>query len=330
LTVAQVRNVATSWTDVDFTLYIDEFRERYLKQMVNYLAASVSLDVMSLANQVPNFVSNVNSSGNIIAPIQQTWLNAGVLLDNLSADRMDRQATLSPQTQGRTVAGLAGLFNPTTAIADQYRKGVMTGTMAFGIDGWRLDQTVISHTTGTGTSMSVNGSGTFPGNVLPVTCTGTILAGDRITIAAVNSVNRLTGQDNGTLAQFVVLVGTSGSGNITVFPAIVPNAGSPVQYQTVDVAPQPSAVINFVSKPSEVYRQNLVYKPEAFALVTADLPLIKNGVVASSRDRYDGISMRYVRGYEILTATYVDRLDILYGYAMPKQDWSVIVADSLT
>ena len=82
-------------------------------------------------------------------------------------------------------------------------------------------------------------------------------------------------------------------------------------------------------KASSTIRENLVFRKEAFTLVCADLPLIRNGVVKSARELYDGISLRVVEGYDVLSDVFIDRWDILYGYTMPRPEWAVIVADSL-
>lgn len=334
LVVSQLSNVATSWTDSDFALKIDDFKARYLDESINYLAADVAANVMATSNGVANFVSKVDGSSNIIAPDMNTWLDAGAKLDNLSANRADRVAILSPRTHAQTVGSMAGLFNPTSVIGDQYKTGQFGGTMTFGVKTWMNDQTVINHTTGTATGMNIDGA-TVSGSTLTVDAiSGTLKAGDVITIANVNSVNRLTRQDTGELAQFCVTADVlNGATSIPIFPAFVgpDGSGNPTQYQTVNVRyPADEAVISFASKPSEVYVKNLVYKPDAFALVTVDLPNIENGVVSCVRERFDGISMRYVRGYDVTDGIFIDRLDVLFGACMPKQDWAVIVAAPLS
>jgi len=345
LTVGTQNNVPLSFSSADYALSIDDFTDRFLAKAVNDLAATVAANIMSMVDcgntdigaviGIPNFVSNVDGSGDIISPIQSTWLKAGAKLDKLSADRMNRTSVLSPDTQANTVASFAGLFNPTTMVSEQYKTGSMGGMMAFGIRDWRLDQTVLAHTTGTGTGMEIDG-GTQTGTTITIkSLSGTLLAGDIITIGAggphVNSVNRLTKKSNNELAQFVITANVGNGGTtMHIYPAITPPSGSnPVQYQTVTTSPADSAVITFVTKASETYYKNLVYKPEAFTMVTADLPLPRSGVVKASRANYDGVSLRMIEGYQVLDDLFVTRLDILYGATTPKPDWCVIVADAV-
>lgn len=341
MTVGQIKNIATSWTDTDFTLYIDDFRKRYLDQMCDTLAANVASDVMSMVDAsqtntgVGNFVGNF-SGNTLISPTATTWLAAGRRLDELSADRLDRQATLSPKTQQSTVTSLTGLFNPTVEISDQYRKGIMGGTDAFGIRGWRLDQSVIVHTQGNAGVTTVS-AGSQSGAAITINASnGQINAGDIITFNGgqngnpVMAVNRLMGQPTFPFQAVVTSKVSPGGTVMNIFPALTPLAGNATaQYMTCDVSPSANSTVSFNVPANTQYYKNLVYKPEAFTLVCADLPIVRDGVVACARERYDGISMRYLRYYNGPTASYGDRLDILYGYTMPKQDWAVVVGDSL-
>lgn len=346
LTVGTQSNVSMSFTSAEFALQVDDMTDRMIAKATNDLAAVVAQNVMSIVDcgnaaigatiGVPNFVSNVNGSNDIISPIANTWLRAGAALDKASADRMNRTSVLSPDTQANTVSSFSGLFNPTTAISEQYKQGTMGGMMAFGIKDWRLDQTVLAHTTGTATAMTVNGANQTGTSITVHAISGTIAAGDIITFGVggtpVNSVNRLTKASNNSPATFVVTSAVANGGTtINIYPAMTPPSGAtPVAYQTVTASPLDSAAVNFVSQPGEVYWKNMVYKPECFTLVTADLPLPNGKGVEAARANYDGISLRVERGYQVLTDVEVTRMDILYGACLPKPDWAVIVADQVS
>ena len=102
------------------------------------------------------------------------------------------------------------------------------------------DQTVLVHTTGTFSAGTVNGAGQSGTTLVTNAITGTLRAGDIITIAGVNSVNRVTKADDGMLQQFVVTSNVaSGATSIPVYPAIIGPApdGSAVQYQTCASTP---------------------------------------------------------------------------------------------
>jgi len=332
LVVGTQANVAASFTSADFALKIDDFADRFLLKMTNDLAAYVAQDVMSAVNGCPNIVANFDGSGNVISPTMDTWLAAGAVLDNLSALRNEKRcAIMSPITSARTASSMSGLFNPAPQISDNFRVGAFGG-IALGIQDWRVDQTVLNHTTGTATTGAVSGAGQTGTTLTISALSGTLKAGDIITIAGVNAVNRLTKQDLGSLAQFVVTANASnGATSLSIYPAITPVSGTPntVQYATVTASPGATAVITPAIKAAATIRENLVFRKEAFTLCVADLPLIRNGVVKSARESYDGVSLRMVEGYQVLDDIFVDRLDILYGYCMPRPEWCVIVADAL-
>ena len=62
--------------------------------------------------------------------------------------------------------------------------------------------------------------------------------------------------------------------------------------------------------------QSLIYHPDAFVLVMADLIKPRSGAVATTvRSKELGISLRMVEQYQIGTDQEPCRLDVLYGWA---------------
>jgi len=330
LVVGTQANVSASFTSADFALKIDDFADRFLAKMMNNLGGYIAKDVMSAVEGCPNLVSNFDGSANVTSPTMNTWLAAGALLDNMSADRVEaRKAILSPVTMARTVSSLSGLFNPQPSISEQYKVGAFGGT-ALGVQDWRVDQTVRGHLTGSATTAAVSG-GSQTGTTLTISAlSGTFKAGDIVTIAGVNAVNRVTKDDTGASQQFVITADASnGATTLSIYPAITPVSGTPntVQYATVTASPISTAVITPALKASVTVKKNLVFRKEAFALVMADLPLIRNGVVKSARESFDGCSLRLVEGFDVINDLFIDRFDSLYGYTMPRPEWCVIVCD---
>jgi hypothetical protein len=319
--------VDVSFSTADRTLKLDDYAERILMPMMNNLAGDFAADIMSgVESGACNFVSATDGSGNIISPTSTTVLNAKALLEQNSAPSSPgRKVVQSPQTEANLVGTLSGLFNPSQAISEQYRSGTMKNALSFD---FFMDQTVINHTTGTFTAGTVNGANQTGTTITVNAITGTLTQGDIITIDGVNSVNRVTKKTNAKLRQFVVTANVaSGATSIPIYPSIIPsNAGSAVQYQTVDVSPANAAAVRLVTLPSEVYAKNLAYAPEAITMATADL-VIPKGVHEASRRQYDGISMRMVTAYQIGTDQLGTRSDIIYGYKYVRPEWITIVAD---
>lgn len=325
LTVATQANVPVEFGTATRTMSLDDYSERILAPAVNRLAAYVANDLMNVAAQSANIAPKFSSGTTLVSPDATTWLNAGAILDQQLSPKMDRVIVMDPLTQARTVGSLAGLFNPQRKISDQYETGMIT-TDTLGFD-WMSDQTTQVHTVGTFSAGTVNGAGQT-GNTLTVNAiTGTLNAGDIITIAGVHAINRLTGATQGVLRQFVVTANvSSGATSIPIYPSIVP---APAAFNTVDASPANSAAISLVMGAGTQYRQNLAFYPEAFTLATADLEMPTSGVVESARAEFDGISMRMITGYDIMGDNLITRLDVLYGYAAIRPEWSVSVPDIL-
>ena len=322
LTVATQANVPVSFGTAEKTLSLDDFSERILAPAVNRLAAYVAADLMNVASQSANITPNLSGS-TLSSPNATTWLTAGSALDQNLSPRMDRKIILDPVTQARTVGSLAGLFNPQVKIGENYETGIITKD-TLGFD-WMYDQTTLVHTVGSFSAGTVNGANQTGTTLTVNAITGTLNQGDIITIAGVYAINRLTGNSQGQLRQFVVTSNVnSGATSIPIYPAITP---APAAFNTVTASPANSAAISLVMPASSSYRQNIAYFPEAFTLATADLEMPTAGVVQAARAQFDGISLRMIEAYDVMSDSLITRLDILYGYAAIRPEWSCIVPD---
>lgn len=326
LTMATQVGVDLGPGTLDLTLSIDDFAERYLAPAINNIAGNIAANIMSgVDGGVANYVDN-ESANVIITPSSTTFLTAQAILDNQSAPTMNRRLVVDPFTDARVVGALAGLFNPATEISDQYKSGEMKNALGFD---WMKDQTVIKHTSGTFSAGTVNGAGQTGTAITTNAITGTLVAGDIITFAGVNAVNRITKVSTGQLRQFVVVsnVATSGT-SITIYPALIPPVGgNAVQYQTVTASPANSATITLQGPASTTYRKNVAFVPEAVTMATADMVLPRN--VEADRAEYDGVSLRILTQYQAGTDIEITRLDVLYGYLFVRPEWCVCVPDAV-
>lgn len=334
LTVSSQLNVATPYTTAERTMSIDNYSELVMAPMVNNLAGKVALDIMlGSEGGVCNFVSNVDGNGNIITPTMDQFLEANAVLDNNSANQMDRRIVNSPNTDARTTAGLAGLLNPTPEISSQFRSGMMKSGL--GYDRWFRDQTVITHTSGTynGAATVAGGNqttGTGGGNITVSAISGTLRKGDIITFEGVNAVNRVTKQSMGTLRQFVVTADVgNGATSIPVYPGLIPAGpgGADQQYQTVDASPLNGASVKMVTKAGEVYRKSIAYTQKAVTMASADLVLPRKAIEEGARASYDGLSMRIITDYLPQSDQLATRLDILFGKKYIRPEWLCIIGD---
>lgn len=328
LTVATQMGVDVSFSSAERALSLDDYSQRILAPAVNTLAAGVAVAVMNNINGASNFVQNTDTGGALISPTAGTWLAAGAVLDKNGAPRNDRFIVMDPLTQARTVTSLMGLFNPQTKISDQYVRGTIT-VDTLGFD-WGMDQTVLMHQTGAyGAPPTVAGANQTGSNLTVSALAGPLNAGDTFTIAGVFGVNRTTKTSTGSLQQFTATANVNaGATVIPIYPPITPPAAGPVAvpFQTVTASPAAGANIVFSTAAGSNYRQNFAYYSEAVTLATAELELPR-GVHEAARETYDGISLRMVTDYAVLSDQFITRLDILFGSALLRPEWVVKVAD---
>lgn len=324
LTLATQKGVDVQFSSAERALSLDDYSRRILAPAVNNLAGAIAADVMSGAESISNLAGKFDGSSNVVTPDASTWLSAGAALDLASAPRGQRKIITDPLTQARTVSSLTGLFNPQPAISKQYTSGEMY--QALGFD-WMMDQTVIKHTTGAYSTLgTVSGASQTGSTITTSSLAGPLKKGDIISFAGVNSVNRVTKQDNGVLAQFVVTDDVAASAtSIPIYPALIPGN---VPYATVTASPASGAAITVATKASSVYRKNFAFVPQAVTLAMADLELPR-GVHEAHRESFDGTSMRMVTAYNVSTDQFITRLDVLYGYKWVRPEWAVVVPDAL-
>ncbi len=341
LTVATQRHVDVAFTSAETTLDVDDYMERIVLPRVNALAGNVAIQIMvNTATAVRNASANVDANNNILGVNDSPFAFARAILEENDAPNFGeqgmRKVVLSPRSDTRVQLALKGLLNPVESISKQYNSGMMYEALQFR---WFEDQSVVSHTTGTLVTATVAGANQT-GNTIAVNALGgTLVAGDIISIAGVNGVNRVNYQNLGVAAQFVVTANAAGGAtSISIYPPIVPPAsavpyaGLPYtsqQYQTVTASPANNAVITPFANPGVTYRENLAYAPDAITMVVAPLwiPPNEKGVIAAARHNYDMLSMRSLVCYEPSTDQPIDRLDILFGSGVPRPEWIVQIPD---
>ena len=316
--------VDLSFSSADLKLSIDDFSKRFIRPAIATIANKIDNDGLKLYKKVYNTVGAQGTVPNALL----TYLNAGVKLDD-EATPMDGQRNLviTPQMQATIVDALKGLFQSATAIADQYRSGQMGVAAGFN---WFMDQNCATHTIGAhGGTPLVNGASQTGASLVTdgwTASTAVLKEGDVITLAGVNAVNPQSRESTGVLRQFVVTanVTSDGSGNATI--AISPSITTGTGFQTVTGSAADNAAITVSGTASATARIGLAHHPDAFTLVTADLP-VPNGtdMAARANDPDSGLSIRLVRDYDITTDLFPCRLDVLYGWAALRPELAVRV-----
>lgn len=308
LTVNTQRHVPMRFTSNEMTMKVDEFRMRHIEPAMSRLAAKIEADALSMANKATNTVF----AGTKVE--MADILDGRAKLQRALAPLDNRYALLDPQGQVDLVTDTKSLFNAGDEVSRQYKEGAMGRHAGFDY----FENTLIpSYTSGAAAGTTnydgVNeqsGSYTSPNSMTLNVDTGTaaIAAGDVITISTVFDVHPETKASTGELKQFTVLTGGTGTAALVISPALI--ATGP--YQNASNTAPNNATITVLGTTATAYKQSLLFQKGFGVFGTADLVMPKN--VEGARHVMDGISMRMVKDYDIVTDRIYCRLDVLYGY----------------
>lgn len=308
------KGVDVAFSSKELALSLDDFSKDVLAPQIAALGNQVDLDGLSLYKKVSN---TVGVPGTIPSTIK-TYAQAGAKMNNEGAPiDENRSIVLDALAEVEIIDAQKSLFQSSSQIKEQYEKGRM-GTAA-GFD-WSMSQNIPVHTVGAWVGTPLINGVTAEGATSIVTdgwtgsVTGLLKEGDVITIAGVFAVNPQSRQTTNQLRQFVVtsdVNSTTGAATIGVFPAIIATGAR----KNVTALPADNAAITVLGAANATSPAHLAYHKDAFALVTAELPL-PNGMDMASRvsSKKAGISIRFIRGFDITNDKFVSRLDVLYGW----------------
>lgn len=343
LTLAFQRGIDTEVSSQNLMLDIDDYRKRILKPQIARLANLIDQDVCSLAQGLNSFVGTPGVTPSSLT----TYLAAKTKLDNFAAPMDgDRNMILNPAAEAGAVDALKGLFQAADEVKQQYLSGKMG--RAAGFD-WSMDQNVYVHTVGTlGSAFTsnpvVNGANQSGSSIITSgwesgACT--LKAGDVIGFYSAttpcNSVNTQSYQSTGQMAQFVVtadISDTTGAMTIPIAPAIVGPGSATPQLQNVTALPANGALVYVFDQPYTAFSgisgkaspQNLAIHKDFGTLAMVDMPL-PGGTDKAYRaaSPKTGNTIRVIRDYVALTDQWLQRLDVLYGVAVLRQELGVRV-----
>jgi hypothetical protein len=330
LTLSYQRGVDTQVSSQQLKLDIDNYRERILEPQIVRLNNLIDQDVCALAQGLNNFVGTPGTTPTTLS----TYGAAKVRLDNSAAPKESRWFFLNPDADFQLMDNLKGLLNPGKAISSQYEAGSMAKGGTLGAS-WDMDQNIYVQTVGTlGGTPTVT---TSPSNGATTISTGswtstTLNAGDVIsfvsTTTPVNAVNPQSFQTTGQTALFVVTATTSDSGgNITIpFAPAIYATGNLQNVTNLPASSTPIYVYNTVSTSfagisGKTSPQNLAVHKDFGTLAMVDLPL-PGGTDKAYRaaSKKAGKSIRVIRDYVATSDQWIQRLDVLYGVAVLRQE----------
>ena len=326
ITVATQDGVDMRFNSAELTLDTDSpsdvaaFSKRYIEPAVSVLASGIEGDFLAYATKATYNVAGTAGSAinSLVVPgAARAKMNQGLAPKDSRAIQMDSS------TMGGLVNGVAAYFNPSNAIASQYREGMIARTaMADYYENERV-WTLTNSNDVTGTTDAA-AQVTDGGTTIDMADTITnATVGSVFTVAGVYDCHPETKAAYPHLKQFVVTANASGV--CTVSPATILTgakknvcSSTGANLATTDFN---SKALVFVGNASTSYLQSLMYHKDAFQFVTADLPLMDDAHKCARRTQ-DGLSMRVWMASDIRNDELLMRLDILYGMAALRPAWA--------
>ena len=297
----------------------DNLSKNYIEPAVSALISGIEGDFMAYCTKATSRLAGTAGSAiNSLTPIGA----ARAKLNQALAPKDGRCVQMDSVTMSTLVAGTAAYFAPNNDVSERFREGFVKRTsMADFYENercWTLPNSA-------DVAGEING-GTLTSGITTITVDGFTVApvaGMVFTIGSgsgetpVMDVHPETKQALSSLKQFTVVSATTTS--ITFTPAIIYDTNN--AKQNCSGAPADNADIVFVGSTSTSYVQPIMYHPEAFQFVTADLPLMDDAHKCVRRVK-DGLSVRVWMASDIRNDELLMRLDILYGMAALRPEWA--------
>lgn len=342
ITLTDQANVGLTFNSQSLTMEVEDYKKRYIDPAVDALVSQVDFDGLQRMYQAVwnctwygTTINTPGAAGTLPGDCNIVYLNAGVKLSNAGVPSDGRIAILSPGMHAYLASANLALFNPSGTIGSAFKSGQF-GSQALGVDEWFSSQNVATHTTGTlggtpaVTTTLTAGATSVVTKSWSNSITNCLRKGDVIQFSATYAVNPMNRQTLSTLQDFVVTsdFNSDGSGTGTVYFAPAMYASGALQ--NVSALPVADNTITIFGHASNNTAKNtaqaLIYNPDAFALVVADLEM-PGGLWVSERisSKQLGISIRFLKDYSITTDESPARVDILYGWKAVRPEMAVRV-----
>ena len=304
--------------DADFALTWDRAEDRYWKPAGRSLANKVDLEIAKLYKKVSNFVGTYNT-----APTALTDFNScRARLSQFGVPEEDRHFVLDPVTGNAAVVAMQALFNNQQKIGTQYTTGKM-GKNVLGAD-WDESQNIAAHTSGadadetdiTVLTAPASGATSIALTGYTASTTAAVREGDIFTIAAINAVNPITGEDLGILRQFVITSDQDSNASGEITAPIDPPMTSSGPRKTVTALPAVGAALTHVTLGASVVANQPMYFHKHWAALAIAAQVVPRGLHAAgmkSDPDNGGIGIRYTHWWDGNTNQWKIRFDILIG-----------------
>ncbi len=331
-TINNRQHVGFDITDEDLSLKIEDANERYIKPAMEELAQVVESAIAAKYTEIPNFVGTPGTTPSTFLDIG----NAGAELSKLGVPMAERCAFWDAESTLSLSNGLKGVFVQGTAktAIEEASFGRYSGFDNF--ESNSLKTHTVGIATGTpvvnGASQNVTYLTSKDSDTQTIVTSGwtndtsdILLAGDVLTFAGVNSVNRRTREDTGDLQTFTVISdadsgASTGPATLTIAPAMITSG----PYQTVTAAPANGATITVkTGDGGSSHKQNLAFHKNALTIAFVPLDVAEEGSgVKQSRENYKGISICATKFFSGASMTQSYRFDILFDVIVQNRSFA--------
>jgi hypothetical protein len=320
-------NSAELLLDVDNPSDVSRFSKRFIEPAMSILVSGIDGDCLATAtkdtyNTVGTAGTVVGSSSGDITALgnARARLNQG-----LAPKDMNRALQIDSVTMAAIVNANKGLFMPDNQIKKAFTEGFYgRSAMADFYENertWTLSNG--SDVTGSTDAAALVTDGGTTIDMHTLVAVAAQVVGEVFTVAGVYACHPETKASLGYLQQFVITA--IGATTTTISPATVLTGAKQnvckvdgTALATTDFNAQ---VLTFIGSASTSYRQSLMYHQDAFAFVSADLPVMDDAAKCVVR-KLDGLSMRVWMASDIRNDELLIRLDILYGFKTFRPAWS--------
>jgi hypothetical protein len=301
----------------------DDLSKNYIEPAISMLVSGIESDFIAYCTKAT--AQAVGNPGTALTTLEYPG-KARAKLNQRLAPKNDRCLHIDSVNMAAMVNGMSAYFNPSSAIGDQFKEGLIARTaMADYYEQEKLWS--VTHTDDVtfdtdNPSLVTDGGSTL--DVHTLLALAKQVVGMVFTVAGVYDCNPETKAPYPHLKQFT-LTSTSASGACGISPATyLTGARKNVCSSTgADLAITDFAgkTCTVVGSASATYVQPIMFQKEAFQFITADLPLMDDAQKCT-RVSKDGLSMRVWMGSDIRNDELLLRLDILYGMAALRPQWA--------
>lgn len=334
ISLDQWLQVPFEWDDYETAVKLERSEEELRENYWEPAAAAMSQEWDSRASKfayqnASNIVGTLGTSPTSIG----TYLKARQTMQEAPCPPGPKVACISSQMMEQLGENITSVFHPADEIDRNWKDGAI-GKLANAK--FFESNSLYSHTAGTWAStVTVTGAGQSGASLIITGTAGdTIKKGDKIAVANMNAVNRMTRRVAGvaTARRFTVTQDytlTSGPDTISILPAIY---GPGSQYQNVDALPANGAALTLwpgtASPNGKVGTVGMMLSKLAFAFVGAKLYLPKSVEdKGQATDPDSGMSVRKVTAWDPVRSVRVNRLDSLGGFGnLYQADGACLIA----